>query len=293
MMIADYDLDLLTRLYFVANKRRHPGLWGERRSTHQGDGIEFTDYRDYSPGDDPRSVDWNLYARLDRPYVRLYEEEEDMVISVLVDGSHSMGWKANTINRWTIVQQIATALGGIALMHGDTLFGGLAQTGSEFETWGPYRGRGFYMLWQTWVGGLNPFGSESLAMLMEDYALRAQRPALVLVLTDGYDIGSLQRGISMLASHRHEVVILHILTPDELEPTINGDLRLIDSETDNNREVTIDMVTLASYKHKLEQWCSNIRQITAKHNGRYVLLRADLPLRRLLLEDLRYADVLR
>ena len=78
-MIADYDLELLSHLHFVANKRRHTGHWGERRSTHRGEGIEFTDYRDYSPGDDPRSVDWNLYARLDRPYVRLYEEEEELV----------------------------------------------------------------------------------------------------------------------------------------------------------------------------------------------------------------------
>jgi hypothetical protein len=204
-----------------------------------------------------------------------------------------MGWEANTVNRWIVVQQLATALGGIALLHGDALCGSLAQTGSEFMTWGPYRGRGFFMLWQKWVGALSPLGSESLAKSMEDYALRAQRPTLVFVLTDGYNTESLRRGISVLASHAHEVVILHILTPEELEPTIHGDLRLIDAETDKNREVNIDIVTLAAYKHKLEQWCRHIRQITAKYNGRYVLLRADLPLRRLLLENLRYADVLR
>lgn len=292
-MITDHDLDLLTRLHFVTNKRRHPGQWGERRSTRRGEGIEFTDYRDYTPGDDLRSVDWNLYARLDRPYVRLFEEEEDSAITVLVDGSGSMGWEGSAIDRWSAVQQLAAAMGGIALMHGDILYGGLTQTSDALVTWGPYRGRGFYMVWQKWVDALKPSGTTTLTRSFEEYALRARRPALVFVLTDGYDVEGLRRGTAVLAAHGHEIVILHVLTPDELEPTLQGDLRLVDTETENNREVSIDAAILAAYQQKLEQWCRELRFITAKHNGRYVLLRADLPLRRLLLEDLRYADVLR
>lgn len=291
-MITDYDLDLLSRLHFVANKRRHPGQWGERRSTRRGEGIEFTDYRHYTPGDDPRSVDWNLYARLDRPYVRLFEEEEDLVTAVLIDGSCSMGWQGSSIRRWLPVQQLAAALGGIALIHGDILYGGLLQTGDERVEWGPYRGRGFYTLWQKWLGELHPYGGAALTWSLEEYALRAKRPALVFVLTDGYDIEGLQHGSAVLAAHGHEIVILHILTPDELEPSLQGDLRLIDTETENRREVTIDGATLAAYQQKLEKWCQNLRLTTTKHNGRYVLLRADLPLRRLLLENLRHADVL-
>ncbi len=291
-MIADYDLDLLSHLHLVANKRRHTARWGERRSTHRGEGIEFTDYRDYTPGDDLRSVDWNLYARLDRPYVRLFEEEEDLVTSVLVDGSGSMDWEGTSVSRWSAVQQLAVALGGIALMQGDTLYGGLLQPGDVPAVWGPYRGRGYFMVWQKWVNALKPHGDAAMAHALEEYAIRATRPALVLILTDGYDVEGLASGTAALAAHGHEIVVLHVLTPDEIEPSLRGDLRLIDTETRDRREISIDAAALADYQQKLEQWCRNLRVIAAKHNGRYVLLRADLPLRRLLLKDLRHADVL-
>jgi uncharacterized protein (DUF58 family) len=293
-MIADYDLDLLNHLRFVASKRRRQSVqWGERRSTRRGEGIEFTDYRDYTPGDDPRSVDWNLYARLDRPYVRLFEEEENLIIVVLIDGSDSMGWEDTSVSKWSAVQQLATALGGIALMHGDILYGGLMRSGDMPAVRGPYRGRGYFMEWQKWVDSLEPEGDAAINHALQQYALRTTRPALIYILTDGYDLEGLERGIAVLASHGHEIGVLHVLTADELEPSLHGDLRLIDAETQEQREINIDVETLALYEEKLDQWCHNLRFLIAKHNGRYVLLRADMPLRRLLLGDLRQADVLR
>ncbi|TFG70689.1 MAG: DUF58 domain-containing protein [Anaerolineales bacterium] len=292
-MIADYDLDLLSHLHFVAHKRRRTGHWGERRSTHRGEGLEFTDYRDYSPGDDPRSVDWNLYARLDRPYVRLYEEEEELVTAVLIDGSGSMNWEGETFSKWSAVQHLAVAFGGIALLHGDVLQGSLLQSGDAPGVWGPYRGRGYFMLWQKWVNTLTPRSDATIAGTLTAFAIRATRPALVLLLTDGYDSDGLASGTAALTAHGHEVVVLHILTTDELDPVFRGDLRLIETETGKRQEITIDAVALAAYHQKLEQWCRNLRTNCAKHGGRYALLRADLPLRQLLLEDLRHSDVLR
>ena len=292
-MITDFDMGLLSQLHFVVNKRRRSGQWGERHSTRRGEGIEFADYRDYTPGDDPRSVDWNLYARLDRPYVRLYEAEEDLVTAVLIDGSGSMGWEGHLINRWLVVQKLAVALGGIALLHGDGLYGGLMQSGDDLAVWGPFRGRGYLSTWKKWVNALVPQAEGAMAHSMADYSLRASRPALILVLTDGYDVDGIATGTAALAARGHEIVILHILTPDELDPSLRGDWRLIDTETRVRREIDINAATLAAYQQELDQWCRNLRLITAKHNGRYVLLRADFPINRLLLEDLRHADVLR
>lgn len=292
-MIEDYDLELLSHLHFVAYKRRRTGHWGERRSTHRGEGLEFTDYRDYSPGDDPRSVDWNLYARLDRPYVRLYEEEEELATAVLIDGSGSMDWEGNAFSKWSAVQHLAVAFGGIALLHGDALQGSLLKSGDAPVVWGSNRGRGYFVQWQKWVKSLAPRGSVTIAGALGTFAVRATRPALVLLLTDGYDSDGIASGIAALTAHGHEVVVIHILTPDELTPALRGDLRLIDTETGKRQEITIDAVALAVYQQKLEQWCRNLRTNCAKHGGRYVLLRTDLPLRRLLLEDLRHFDVLR
>lgn len=285
----------LTNLRFVTRKRRRGGTWGERRSTRRGVGLEFADYRDYAPGDDPRRVDWNLYARLDRPYVRLYEEEEDLAVSVLLDGSASMGWAAEEGGsaRWQAAQQLAAALGALALLGGDALHGALLRGGAA-KLWGPGRGRAQLPRWEAWCAGVTAAPGETLlSPALRDFAARAGRPGLTLLLTDGYDPAGLADGIAALAGRGHEVVLLHLLLPAELAPTLRGDLRLVDAETGDKREMTIDGAALAAYQQRLAEWQAELRALAGKHGGRYALLRADVPLQRLVLGDLRGAGIVR
>ncbi len=303
------DLSFLSRLRFVTRHRRRGGAWGERRSTRRGIGLEFTDYRDYTPGDDLRRVDWNLYARLDRPYVRLYEEEENLAVSVLLDGSASMGWKrddggadmpqSETHARWPVAQQLTSALGAMVLLGGDRLRGALLQRGQVGHPWGPMRGRGYVAHWAAWVATLTTEGEARLGTALRGYATRPTRPGLALLLTDGYELAGLMEGVAALAGQGYEVVLLHLLTPEELNPslldTVSGrsDLSLIDSESEKKREVTINGAALAAYHHRLQAWQADLRALLGKHNGRYVLLRTDVPLRRMFLEDLRHARIVR
>lgn len=287
------DLALLSRLRFVTRKRKRGGRWGERRSTRRGTGLEFADYRDYAPGDDPRRVDWNLYARLDRPYVRLYEEEEDLSVIVLIDGSASMGWEDEAGSRWETACQVSAALGAIALLGGDTLRGMLLQGGGVAATWGPARARGHLPRWQHWIGGLTSTGETALGASLREVAGRSLRPGLVLLLTDGYDPEGLVAGLTALASRGHEIALLHLLTPGELHPALHGALRLIDAESGAKREVTVDSSALAAYHRRLEGWQGELRAAVGRHGGRYALLPTDLPARRLLLEALRRAAIVR
>ncbi|MBN2005767.1 MAG: DUF58 domain-containing protein [Anaerolineae bacterium] len=292
-------LAFTSRLRFVTRKRRRGGIWGERRSTRRGAGLEFADYRDYAPGDDPRRVDWNLYARLDRPYVRLYEEEEDLAVHVLVDGSASMAClvdlpvDAGESQRWEAARALAAALGAIALFGGDALSGALLGNGAVAATWGPGRGRVQLARWQTWCGHMAASGGTLLAPALRDFAARAGRPGLILLISDGYDPAGLAEGVAALAGRGHEVVLLHLLVDDELDPTIHGDLCLVDSETGDKREITIDAAALAAYRQRLESWQAELRALANKHGGRYALLRADAPLRKMVMEDLRSAGVVR
>ncbi len=294
-------LSFASRLRFVTRKRRRGGTWGERRSTRRGAGLEFADYRDYAPGDDPRRVDWNLYARLDRPYVRLYEEEEDLAVHVLVDGSASMACSfdplapvgAGDSPRWQAARDLAAALGAIALFGGDARGGGLVGNGAVAATWGPGRGRVQLARWQTWCNGLAASGGTSLAPALRDFVARAGRPGLVLLISDGYDPPGLADGVAALAGRGHEVVLLHLLLDDELSPPLHGDLCLVDSETGDKRELTLDGAAIAAYRQRLDGWQSELRALTGKHGGRYALLRADAPLRKMVLEDLRGAGVVR
>ncbi|HQE93247.1 MAG TPA: DUF58 domain-containing protein [Anaerolineae bacterium] len=289
-MTPDADLALLSRLRFVTRKRKRGGTWGERRSTRRGTGLEFADYRDYTPGDDPRRVDWNLYARLDRPYVRLHEEEEDLAAMVLLDGSASMAWGEGEAARWPAVQRLAVALGAMALLGGDTLGGAIGQSTSSGTFWGPNRGRGLLPAWQAWCVNLTPGGATVPA---EALRTLPGRPGLALLLTDGYDLAGLSAGLAALAGRGHEVVLLHLLTPDELNPTLRGDLRLVDAETGDKREVTVDGAALDAYQRRLAEWQAELRALAGKHGGRYALLRTDIPLRRMLLDDLRRAWIIR
>ncbi len=294
----DAELPLLARLRFVTRLRRRGGLWGERRSTRRGTGLEFADYRDYAPGDDPRRVDWNLYARLDRPYVRLYEEEEALTVALLLDGSASMGWvdeaaEASATSRWSTVKSLAMALGGLALVGGDSVRGALLCDERAAETWGPRRGAGFRDLWLAWLAALSPSHALSLGSALRDYAAQMIFPSLVLLLTDGYDVDGVRTGVAALAGRGHEVILLHVLTPQELAPSLSGDLRLVDVETQRERAVTLDRGALADYQSRLASWQGDLRALLGRYGGRYVLLRADAPLRKMLLEDLRQAGVLR
>jgi len=282
-------LALSSHLRFVTRKRKRGGTWGERRSTRRGAGLEFADYRDYSPGDDPRRVDWNLYARLDRPYIRLFEEEEDLAVLVLLDGSASMGWGKGETARWPAVQRLATALGALALLGGDALYGAILQGARPALSWGPDRGRGLLPDWQAWCARLTPGGVSSLADALRNLA---GRPGLALLLTDGYDLAGLGAGLAALAGRGHEIALLHMLTPDELSPGLRGDLRLVDAETGDKREVTVDAAALDAYRRRLSSWQAELRALIGKHGGRYVMLRTDVPLRRMLLEDLRRARII-
>lgn len=305
-LLEEADLTLLARLRFVSQRRRRGGRWGERRSTRRGVGLEFADYRGYAPGDDPRRIDWNVYARLDRPYVRLYEEEEELSVALLIDGSASMGADLERDEgariprasgegeaRWSAALRLAAALGAVTLLGGDLLTGALLGGREVAARWGSARGRGRLSHWLEWLRRLAPQGDTHLAASLAAVATRTLRPGLALLLTDGYDPAGLEAGVAALAERGHEVILLHLLTPEELQPPLRGDLRLVDVETGEAQEMTLDRGALSAYAARLAAWQAELRALAGKHGGRYVLLRSDRPLKRLLLEDLRHAGLLR
>lgn len=287
------DLAWLSRLRFVPHGRKGWGAWGERRSARRGAGLEFADFREYTPGDDPRRVDWNLYARSDRAYVRLYEEEADLAVVVALDGSASMAWG----DRWAATRTLAEALGAIALFGGDALRGALLQPQGATALWGPHSGGERLREWREWLTTLTPGGATALDPALRDLAsrlaARAPRPALILLLTDGYDPKGLDAGVATLAARGHEVVLLHLLTPEELAPALRGELRLVDAETGARRDVTLDRATLAAYHERRETWQAGLRKAVSDRQGRYLGLSTATPLKRVVLEELRRAGVVR
>ncbi len=287
------DAAILSRLRLVSRHRRQGG-WGERRSTRRGQGLEFADYRDYTPGDDLRRVDWNLYARLDRPYVRLYEEEVDLHVHLLLDASESMAWGEGQSARWPKARALALALGTIALLNNETLSVGLLRAG-HIEAFLPHlRGRAAVQRWTEWVAAVDPpQGPTDLAASIRHFAMHRPRPGLTLLIGDGYDPDGLEAGVKHLAAKGQEIIFLHLLTPEEIAPPPWGEVQLIDAETGTTREVTIDRAARTAYRARFERWVERLRRLFDRYGGRYRLLRSDRTLRQIVLEELRRAAILR
>ena len=200
---------------------RAGAMKGERRSTRRGTSIEFADYRNYARGDDLRRLDWNIYARLQRPYIKLLEDEEDLAVHVLLDTSASMDWpqerERTDQNKFIFGQRLAAGLAYTSLTSNDRMML-TAMSGGRTEAFGPARGRGRGIAMLRFLEALQPAGITDLNPILTNYALRVSRPGLLFVISDMFSPSGHMDGINALMSKGHEVVIMHVLAPDEIDP---------------------------------------------------------------------------
>ncbi|HLF03459.1 MAG TPA: DUF58 domain-containing protein [Anaerolineales bacterium] len=287
----------LDQLALVASRIRAGAMKGERRSTKRGTSIEFADYRDYARGDDLRRVDWNVYARLERPFVKLFEEEEDLAVHVVVDASKSMNWPDGSMgaeadslkdrNKFQYAVRLAAALGHIALAAGDRLTVSVVRGGGlPAERFGPKRGRGSTGRLLKFLGGLSAEGATDLDGALRNYALATDRAGLAFVISDLFSPGY-QTGLNAMQSKGHEVGLVHILAPEEVEPPLAGDLQLIDIETGDPQDVSVDGPLRELYKRRVGAWRDEIEAHCLKRGVHYVPVTTDVKWDQIVLYQMR------
>lgn len=285
----------LEQLMLAASRVRSGAIKGERRSTKRGTSIEFADYRNYTPGDDLRRLDWNIYARLDRPLTKVFEDEEDLAVHLLLDVSTSMDFPQegdNEHNKFTYCQRLIAGLGYISLATNDRLMVS-ALSGTDAAYFGPARGRGYSISLLNFVHDLQPGGVTDLSGALRDYALRMKRPGLVLVLSDMFSPSGYLDGMNTLLGKGYEVALLHILAPEEIEPPLAGDLRLIDAETGLGQEVSLDGDMRHLYRKRLDAWRDDIRAECLRRGAHYIQIDTSTPWEKVILYDLRRLGVVR
>ena len=276
MIFDEKTLRKLDRLALAATQVRAGQIKGERRSIKRGTSIEFADYRDYTRGDDLRRVDWNVYARLERPYIKLLEEEEDLAVHVLLDASRSMDYgtasdpQNESQHKFGYAQRLAAALGYIALAAGDRLSLAALRDEAPVDQFGPARGRGQTLRLLKFIQDLPIGGSTNLDAALRRYAQGPRRPGLLFLLTDLFSPAGYRDGLSQLQSRGYEVVVLHVLAPDEIDPPLAGDLRLIDVETGVPQDVTLDSPLRELYRKKVAAWCHDSEAYCLKRGIHYV-----------------------
>jgi uncharacterized protein (DUF58 family) len=279
----------LERLQIVMKAPVRGGLKGGRRSVKRGQSVEFADFRDYALGDDLRLLDWNVLARLEKLFIKLYVEEEDITIHFLLDTSASMA--ADGGGKLIFAKRAAAALGYIGLASEDrvavTALGGrvgrrqVALRGS---------GRVFRLL--AALSGVAPApGATDLHAAARHAGAQLSGRGVIVLLSDLLDPAA-DKVIRELAATGSELIVLHVLSPEEVDPTIEGDLRLVDSETGDGIDVTIDLATLDDYRTRLEAWRQGFADLAARRKATYVPLTTDLPLADLVFAELRRRRVL-
>lgn len=287
MLFDETTLRKLDRLALIASQVRAGVIKGERRSTKRGTSIEFADYRDYVRGDDLRRVDWNVFARLERPFIKLLEEEEDLAVHVLLDASRSMDYGAGESHKFHYAQRVAAALGYIALAAGDRLTLAVLQGGQPSAQFGPARGRGFTLRLLRFLEAQTPEGTTELDAALRAYVLSARRPGLMFLISDLFSPSGYQDGLAQFQGRGYEVTLLHLLAPDELDPPLAGDLRLIDSETEMPQDISLDGGLRDRYRQRVQQWQDEIDAYCVRRRINYLPISTGLAWDELVLYQLR------
>ncbi len=293
----------LEQLALVADAVRVGVMKGDRRSRRRGTSIEFADYRDYTQGDDLRRLDWNVFARLERPFIKLTEEEEDLAVHILIDTSSSMDWPPGTDgddNKLRYALRLAGGLGYVGLVSGDLVTVTLFDSADQ-RAWGPFRGRPnawpLLEFLESNDAALRhaaaPARPTALTVGLRHYALRARRPGLLFLMSDLLSPGDYRDGLTALLARGYEIALFHVLSPDEAQPALSGDLKLVDVETGETAEVTLDEPLIEEYVARLAAWRAGIERFCAPRGIHYVAVTTDVPWDSLLHGALRRQGVIR
>ena len=277
----------LERLQLLMKAPVRGGLKGGRRSVKRGQSVEFADFRDYTLGDDLRLLDWNVLARLEKLFIKLYVEEEDVTIHFLLDASASM----EAGRKLLFAKRAAAALGYIGLASEDRVaVTALAARAGRRQVALRGSGRVFRLLAALSAIAAADGPTDLLASARHAGAQLRGRGVVVL-LSDLLDPAA-DKVIRELAATGSELIVLHVLSPDELDPALEGDMRLVDVETGDGLDVTIDLATIDDYKARLAAWQEGFAELAGKRGATYVPISTDLPLADLVFAELRRRRVL-
>ena len=283
-LLSSEFLTQLERLALVSRRTFRGRMRGERKSQRKGMSVEFSDYRQYGVGDDLRYVDWNIYGRLDRLYLKLFLDEEDLCLHLLLDGSNSMSFGEPSKLRYAA--RLAAALGFVGLVNLERV--GVAVVRDRMaEGWSPTRGRGQFLSLLDFAGRLRAGGPTGLSEGLAAYALRSRDAGVAVLISDLLDPAGYERGLKALLERRFDVHVIHVLAPEEVDPILAGDLRLTDAETGEVRDLTMDGEAMGNYRQRLGEFLARAESFCRANEIAYHRVTTDTPVEEMVLRQLK------
>ena len=303
----------LEQFQLLAARRAKSSAKGERRSRARGQSIEFADHRSYVPGDDFRYLDWNLFGRLDKLFLKLYAEERELPVRIFLDASESMTF--GEPRKFDFARQVAAAVGYVALCGFDrvgvipfpsaesqsptssvhdshsTLRAPCSEELAARGALRAVRGRKSAMQFFQNLNQLTSGGAANLNESLRRGALEARQAGMAVVLTDFLDPAGYEAGLNTLVGRGFQVSAVQILSPEELAPTNFGDLRLVDAETGAMQEVTFGRYRMTTYQQTVQNFCQRLREFCQGRGINFFVAPSNMDLQELLLKQLRQAEV--
>ncbi len=280
----------LEKMELISRKIFRGRMKGERRSPRKGQSVEFADFRNYVAGDDLRFVDWNTFARLEKLFLKMFLEEEDLHFYALIDASASMEFGDPT--KLQYARQLAAALGFIGLIRGDRVkietLGQTGQGGSPI-----FRGR--QSLWRMLdhVEAIEPGQDTSLHDGVKNFCLRNAGKGIVVLLSDLMDKNGFQSALKYLVSRDMDIYVIQVLSAEETDPDVQGDLQLVDCEDGDVAEITVSAHLMKRYKQTLASFVDSARDFCTRRGMVYLLAQNTVPIDQLMTGYLRTRGLVR
>ena len=290
-MLDEAFLARLERLHYLAKMIVMGGMRGEKQSKRHGSSIEFADYRQYSRGDDLRRVDWKVYARTDRFYTKLFYEEEDLTVHLLVDASASMAF--GTPRKFDYALQVAAAMGYIALANMERVrYRAFADRLYANDT-GFLRSKSAVFKAFRFLEDLRtqPRTPTDFKRSLDAFAVQNKGRGMVVIISDFLSEQGIFEGIKRLLHQGNQVCCFQVLDQLEMEPDMRGELRLIDSETGLDKEVTISPRLLRMYATYRDAYLEHLEGTCRRLGVSYVRTTCQTPLEESVLRGLQRARI--
>ncbi len=285
-----FTSQFLTRLETLRVRARRQFLGsrpGGHRSPRRGAGLEFADYRPYAPGDDPRYIDWKLYSRTDRPYIKLFQEEEELYTYLFLDCSASMSYPINN-GKEEAARDLALALAYIVLASDDAvqlhaLNGDAGKSSTPF-----FRGRPRFLDVSTFLHRQPAYGTGNPPLSLAQHLRTVHRPGKAIWISDFlFPITAAQAGLNLLRSANFDLAIIQVLGQDEVDPPLEpGGVRLVDSENQETALVRFDAQAKGIYLQRLEAHTRALRSYCHQTGVHYVRFVTGRDLQQFVLKEL-------
>ncbi len=282
-----FDADFLRRLEYldvVARKILQGRIRAERMTSKRGTSVEFEDYRHYTPGDDLRYLDWNVFGRLEELFLKLFREEENLHMTVLLDCSQSMAF--GQPDKFLYARQIAAAIAYIGMSNlDDANVRPFARDMADAAE--RLRGKGKVKVLFPFLTELRHGGETDMRRAFKRYVALERRRGVVVLVSDLYDRDGVVPALRYLKSRKHEVFVIHVMDKDEVDPPLRGDLRLVDSETQSYKDITVTDALRARYKQAFEGHAHTVETYCRSAEVGYVRALTQVPFDTLVLKILK------